>query len=180
MRDISVDITEPKKQVDLFEQIGRISDVGKTAGHADSPHLHHVQVHNGTARKMRLRGLGNVGLSSNKLTPDFASGRRRVEGALRPRGPATAILRVAVRSGPDADWSKRARLRFKVAAKEQAFAPCDDIECATPGASPSGFAIATSYDGETLEAGRYSIRYRALDADGNATRWAFDHSLVIG
>jgi hypothetical protein len=178
LRDITVN-TGARKEVELFDRIGTLSDVGKTAGHADSPHLHHQHLRNGVPRKMRFVGVGNVGRTKDQLTTDFASGDRRLQGPIRPSGPAPAILRAWVRSGPEADWSRPARIRFRVAARDQDVEPCDDIDCATAGGDAATFEIDTRYDGEDLAPGPYSIRYRALDAEGNATRWTFDHSLVI-
>ena len=129
---------------------------------------------------MRLRGLGNLGRSTNMLTSDFATGTRKVEGAVRPRGPAIAILSVLVRSGADAEWSKPARLRFEVAPRDDKMKMCDDIDCEMAPGESATFEIEARYDGEDLSPGPYSVRYRGIDASGNPTRWAFDHSLVVG
>jgi hypothetical protein len=178
MRDIKVD-TGARKQVELFDRIGTLSDVGKSSGHADSPHLHHQHLRHGVARKMRFLGVGNIGRSKNQLTMAFANKQRRVEGAIRPRGPALATLRVAVRTGPEAPWSKAALIRFRVAPREAEIEPCEDIDCSTTGADPAIVEIEAEYDGEDLEPGPYSVRYRGVDADGVPTRWAFDHSVVV-
>jgi murein DD-endopeptidase MepM/ murein hydrolase activator NlpD len=186
MQNITVDKDD---EVVVMQKIGEIGTVGTTAAH-----LHHVQwkkrgdTDEWVPRKMRFGGIPYAAsLAGPRIpgqdpadwrAPNDVGTQDNVLFGREYRGWPTdpdALLTVWARL--DDGVKLRRRLRFRVARNKARFPGCDDPGC--DGGIPPAVQIERVFDGEAVEPGEYSLRYRVTDDEGNVSDWAYDHSVEV-
>lgn len=169
-------------RVTAQQRIGRIGSTYHGEG-TISPHLHHQHLKDGEPIKMRLLIRDEVTtIPISKRAPDrVETWSEGVPGWVQPRGLAPARLAVRVKRARDDRWSRRNAIRFIVARKRDAVPGDQDelfLDAAARGDGTDD-AIAYRYDGADLDAGKFSVRYRARGDAGSVSDWAYDQSIEV-